>query len=182
MSSRIPLVLTVIAVLVAVAGAHAGSPIEQVTEQITAMAANPKLVQAVKEQNKRNVSRAEIERLDQEWQAGKNTLSDEVLARPCSKQLQDIVKGSDGLYREIFVADNEGANVCMDKRTTYYDHGKMEKWTAAFNGGKGGTYVGARTLDKSSNSFEQQISVPVLDKGKVIGVITVGVDMAQFKH
>ena len=56
-----------------------------------------------------------------------------------------------------------------------YWQGDETKWKAAYNGGAGKTYVGPVAWDESTGVNAVQISVPILDHRKVIGVLIMGV-------
>jgi hypothetical protein len=71
--------------------------------------------------------------------------------------------------------DDQGANVCMSDRTSDYWQGDEAKWQNSFNGGKGGVNFDERKFDSSAKAVVVQVSVPVLDQGKVVGALTVGV-------
>ena len=59
--------------------------------------------------------------------------------------------------------------------TSDYWQGDEEKWIDCWNGGNGKIYIGALKLDESTNTVAAQVSAPVLDRGKTIGVLIVGV-------
>lgn len=138
------------------------------------IAADPAVVAAIKEQNAKKVSLAEIQKIDKAWTDGDTKVSDEVSARPCSKKLQELLKKQPDLI-EAFAMDDQGANVCMSDRTSDYWQGDEAKWQKSFNGGKGGVNFDERRFDSSAKAVIVQVSVPVTDQGKVIGALTVGV-------
>jgi hypothetical protein len=78
-------------------------------------------------------------------------------------------------YGEAFLTDKKGANVAAYPATSDYWQGDEEKFTASFNDGRGKIFIGAVEYDESSNTHAAQVSVPVVDKGKAIGVLIVGV-------
>jgi hypothetical protein len=73
--------------------------------------------------------------------------------------------------------DNQGANVCMTDKTSDYWQGDEAKFKNSYNGGKGSIFVDDVEFDDSAQMYVSQVSVPVIDDGKVIGAITFGVDV-----
>jgi hypothetical protein len=63
----------------------------------------------------------------------------------------------------------------MSDRTSDYWQGDEAKWQKSFNGGKGAVFFDERKFDSSAKAVIIQVSVPVIDQGKVIGALTVGV-------
>lgn len=141
---------------------------------------DPVLVKAVKEQNAKKISLAEIQAIDKQWMDGKDTLSAIIAANSCSTYLKQLEKGHP-VYDEAFVMDDQGANVCMSDRTSDYWQGDEAKWQKSFNGGKGTIFIDERKYDSSAKAVLVQISVPVMDGDKTIGAITVGVKVDQLK-
>jgi hypothetical protein len=142
--------------------------------RVKKIAADPIVIAAIKEQNAKKVSLAEIQKIDKAWTDGDTKVSNEVSARPCSAKLQELLKKQPDLM-EAFAMDDQGANVCMSDRTSDYWQGDEAKWQKSFNGGKGGVNFDERKFDSSAKTVIVQVSVPVLDQGKVIGALTVGV-------
>jgi len=142
--------------------------------RIKKIAADPVLIAAIKQQNAKKMSLTEIQKIDKAWTDGDTKVSNEVSARPCSVKLQELLKKQPDLV-EAFAMDDQGANVCMSDRTSDYWQGDEAKWQKSFNGGKGGVNFDERKFDSSAKAVVVQVSVPVLDQGKVIGALTVGV-------
>ncbi len=138
---------------------------------------NSVIVSAVKAQNSKRVTLAEIKKIDQEWKDAEEELEihNQMLTGKCADEVRNLV-GKLVAVGETFVTDNQGANVCQNELTGDYWQGDEAKWKNSFNGGKGGIDIGVEKLDRSSNMVLQQVSLPVVDKdGKVIGAITYGV-------
>jgi hypothetical protein len=142
--------------------------------RVKKIAADPVVIAAIKEQNAKKVSLAEIQKIDKAWTDGDTKVSNEVSARPCSAKLQELLKKQPDLM-EAFAMDDQGANVCMSDRTSDYWQGDEAKWQKSFNGGKGGVNFDERKFDSSAKTVIVQVSVHVLDQSKVIGALTVGV-------
>ena len=143
-------------------------------EQVRALANDKMLLDAIRKQNAKKVPLAEIRRLDKSWTDGKEEqLVHIVTTGACADHLRQIAAASG--YGEMMVMDDQGALVCSNARTSDYWQGDEEKWSRAFNGGKGATFVDRPRLDESTKTNLAHISVPVMDGGRAIGVITVGI-------
>jgi len=148
------------------------------------LANNHLLREAVKAQNSRGMTLAQIQRLDKEWM-GTRELT------PFKLSLQESETGTllkqsvllNPSYTELFVTDNQGANVAAYPATSDYWQGDEEKFTESFvNGGR--VYVGKQKYDESTKKVALQVSVPVYDEQqRAIGVLVAGlvVDYLQWK-
>ena len=136
------------------------------------------LIDAVHGQNARAMSQADIERNDKAWVDGKNeTLVNAVTTGPCADKLRELAAKSG--YGEAFIMDSRGALVCATQKTSDYWQGDESKWTRAFDGGKGATFIDRPRRDESANANLAQVSVPVMENGKAIGVLTAGVPLSR---
>jgi hypothetical protein len=147
-------------------------------ESLRAWTAEKALVDAVRGQNARAISQADIDRNDKAWVEGKSeALVNAVITGPCADKLRELAAASK--YGEAFVMDSRGALVCATQKTSDYWQGDEAKWSRAFDGGKGATFIDRPRRDESANANLAQISVPVMDNGKAIGVLTVGVPLGK---
>ncbi|MEW6730729.1 MAG: PDC sensor domain-containing protein [Acidobacteriota bacterium] len=141
----------------------------------------PILIKAVREQNAKKKTLAEIKALDKIWM---NPDNDEriktFLNNSAAARLKEL-KASNPAYLESFVMDNQGAIVCMTDKTSDYWQGNEDKWIKSFNDGKGQIYIDKPQYDNSTKRVLLHISVPVIDTSKTIGVLTVGVDLEVLK-
>jgi hypothetical protein len=96
----------------------------------------------------------------------------------CGRFLAKILE-SQPYYAEIFVMDNQGANVAMTDKTSDFWQGDEAKFKKSYNSGNGAIFVDEVEFDDSTQAYLCQVSVPVKDGDKVIGAITVGVDVDQ---
>jgi len=153
--------------------------LEKQIEVVKQLAGNDLVVEATRAQNKEGLSLATIKRRDEEWKA-----TNELTEFKESLQTSDVgqlfknkIDWSSSVYNEIFLTDNQGANIAAYPATGDYWQGDEEKWTAAFNHGAGQVFVGPIELDESTGVHAVQISAPVSDGGKTIGVLIVGVKL-----
>jgi hypothetical protein len=138
---------------------------------------NPQIHAAVRDQSAQKTPISRIRAVDMSW-VGEEKLNPRMqvlLSNPCAKSLLTLTGAWPG-YREAFVMDNQGALVCMTRKTTDYWQGDEDKWQKSWAEGKGAVYVGPPEEDESTGTMLTHVSVPVMDGGKAIGVLTVGVD------
>jgi NitT/TauT family transport system substrate-binding protein len=139
-------------------------------------AENPTMVNAVRMQNAKNVSLEEIKEIDREWIAGdKKELAVRLQKNSAGLFLHGKIKENKGTLAELFLCDSKGAVVGEYPKTTDYWQGDEKKFTECYNGGNGKVFVGPLVNDESTKSFSVQISVPVREKGKTIGVLIAGI-------
>ena len=146
---------------------------------------NDVLVELVKKQNAKNsgLSEAEIIALDKQWraetEASTQPMIEGVLSNSLSSYLAKVKDESQGLYTEIFVMDSKGLNVGQSDVTSDYWQGDEAKWKKTFLEGAGAVHVGEIEMDESTQQFQAQVSVSVVDpaSGVVIGAVTVGVNV-----
>jgi len=134
-------------------------------------------VAEVTAQNAKAVPLADIKATDAAWQKAEDELpiQKEKTTNACAVAVKAVAKDLPAL-REVFVMDNQGANVGQNALTSDYWQGDEEKFTGSFKGGAGGVDVGKVKFDKSANSNLQQISLPIIAAdGSVIGAVCFGV-------
>jgi len=91
------------------------------------------------------------------------------------KFLSSVIKNNADKYNEMFLTDNQGANVAAYPLTSDYWQGDEDKFINAFNNGDGKVYIGDLEFDESTKVNAIQISVPVSYGNKAIGVLVIGV-------
>ena len=136
------------------------------------------IIEAVKEQNSKQMSLDTIKEMDEKWKntAGIADFMKELMDSGCGPNLRRI-QNENSYFAEIFVMDNQGANVCMTDKTSDYWQGDEDKFQKSFNGGKGAVFVDDVEFDDSTQAYISQVSVPVMDGAKAIGAITFGIDV-----
>lgn len=140
------------------------------------------IVEAVKAENAKGKSLDQIKQLDQKWRStpGLADYMKALMDSECGKFINTIQK-STSYYSEIFVMDNQGANVAMTDKTSDYWQGDEAKFQKSFNSGKGAVFVDEVEFDDSSQAYLVQVSVPVMDGDQAIGAITFGIDLDRFE-
>jgi len=149
---------------------------------LTKLGSESVIVESVKQENSKAKTLAQIQELDKKWMAtpGVDDTMKAMMNSECGKFLREFQK-SQPFYAEIFVMDNQGANVAMTDKTSDYWQGDEDKFKESFKGGAGAVHIGDVKFDDSTQSYLVQVSVPVKDGEKVIGAITIGVDLDKLK-
>jgi len=164
------------------------APITKLADtQVRAWIKDPAVVNAVKAQNAKHASltQADIDKLDKQWRAETGASSQPmikaVLSNALSKFLVGKKEGSQGLYTEIFVMDNKGLNVGQSDVTSDYWQGDEAKWKKTYSAGADSIHISDVKKDESTQSFQSQLSLPVVDpaNNQVIGAVTLGVNIEQ---
>jgi len=136
-----------------------------------------KIIQkAVKEQNAEGQTKAQIQEMDKKWQAAKKEGKTEpfmqsLMDNTCAKQLKKLM-AENPFITEIFVTDNQGANVCQTGLTGDYWQGDEAKFKEVF---KKGILVSHPEVEDGINLT--QVSVPVTMGKRHIGTMTIGVNI-----
>jgi hypothetical protein len=145
---------------------------------------DPALVAAVQAQNVTTAAftEAEILALDATWRAqigtGDMTLINSVLGNATADFLRDQVAASGGVITEIILMDARGLNVAISSLTSDYWQGDEAKHQATYGVGVDAVHFSDIELDESSQRYQGQISVTLVDPatGEPIGAVTIGVD------
>lgn len=159
--------------------------LEQVVPKVRAFIADSRVAEAVNAQNDRhaNLSQGNIDKLDKQWRAETNSgggkLVNSLLGNELSKYLVTVQDDSEGMFAEVFVMDNKGLNVGQSGLTSDYWQGDEAKWQKTYGKGADAMLIDDVEFDESTQSFQSQLSLPVVDpaSGEVIGAVTVGVNM-----
>jgi hypothetical protein len=146
--------------------------------KLAAIGTDPVIVEAVKAENAKGKTLAQIKDMDKKWRAhaGIADYMQAMMDSECGKHLAGI-QDSAPYYAELFVMDNQGANVAMTDKTSDYWQGDEAKFKKSFNGGSGAVFVDEVEFDDSTQAYLVQVSVPVKDGDTVIGAITFGIDV-----
>lgn len=149
-------------------------------ESIKPLGMDATVVAAVKAQNAEGLSLDVIKSRDTTWRtvSGLDSFMESLLSSAVAKRLADF-ESSEPFYVELFLMDNQGANVAMTSKTSDYWQGDEAKWQKSFAGGAGAIHFGDVEFDESAQAYLVQVSIPVMDGGKAIGAITIGVNLDE---
>ena len=135
------------------------------------------IAKAVKAQNKKGMTLFDIKNTDGAWRGlkeGKLAIMDELMSNDCAKAAKALMDSQDYIV-EIFVMDDQGANVCMTAKTGDYWQGDEGKFVNSYNGGIGSVFVDE--IEEDGGKMISQVSIPVVSKGVAIGAMTIAVDV-----
>lgn len=167
------------------AGPHE-APIRSFAENtVKVWISDPAVIKAIKRQNKQhaNLSQGDIDAMDKQWRAetkaSNRPMIKRVLSNGLSRFLKQVSKEQHGIVTEIFIMDNRGLNVGQSAVTSDFWQGDETKWKKTYLVGPGAMIVDEVELDESTQTFQSQLSMSITDpaNGKVIGAITVGIDV-----
>ena len=146
------------------------------------LGSDPVIVKAVQSENAKGKTLAQIQETDKQWRgnAGIADYMKAMMESECGKHLRKIQEERP-FYAEIFVMDNQGANVAMTDKTSDYWQGDEAKFKKSYKGGAGAVHISDVKFDDSTQAYLVQVSVPVKDGDKVIGAITIGVDVDKIE-
>lgn len=153
---------------------------------VEALAAEPLVIDAVREANRQNqnLSEAEIRNLDFQWQRseGLDDFIKPFLTNDCAQRLIEFQEAEDA-FPEIFVTDRRGLIVAETNKTSDFLQADEDWWSEAFDGGRGKAFYGPIEYDESSKSEAISLYVPVIDPApdEAVGVIKAVCDITAIK-
>jgi hypothetical protein len=183
--------LLAVAMLTALAQpSHANSNLvdARIIDNIRSWAEVPVVALTLNERNRRgaNLDSAAIEKLDKQWRAERENddqpLITAVLSSPLSTYLTAIQARSRGLFTEIFVMDAKGLNAGQSSITSDYWQGDEAKWQKTYPMGATAVFVDAPEFNDSLDTENVQVNLSLAENGKVIGAITVEVNLTEMRR
>lgn len=139
----------------------------------------PSIIRAVEAQNKEALSLDQIKAHDESWKNAdedSKSLIRRITQNDVAKYFRRRVENNPAID-EVFLTDNQGANVAAYPPTSDYWQGDEEKWTESFRNGDGVIYIGPLEFDESTQKTQVQISAPVVSHNETIGVLVLGVSV-----
>lgn len=152
--------------------------------EVRSWAQSPVLVDAIRAMNaeRSGYDQAQIDAMDTAWRAEVGAASTPtitpIIENDAAAFLRDQVAASGGRITEVFIMGAHGLNVASSGLTSDMWQGDEAKFTASFGAGADGVHIGDIELDESTQSYQGQISLTIVDPdtGEPIGAMTVGVD------
>lgn len=152
--------------------------------QVGKWVADADVVAALNAANAANASydQSKIDELDKQWRAevgaAAHPLIDQIMASPASAKAKSWCDGAGGVVTEIILMDNKGLNVGICDPTSDYWQGDEAKYQNTFPKGAGAVFVDEVEQDASTQKFQVQSNMTVVDPatGQPIGAVTVGLD------
>lgn len=154
--------------------------IHKLVPTLEKLGSESKLISAVKAQNSQNISLDTIKQRDADWRStsGVNDFMNSLLNNDAAQWMTQY-EASEPYYLELFLMDNQGANVAMTSKTSDYWQGDEAKWQESFKGGSGAVHIGEVEFDESAQAYLVQVSVPIMEAGKAIGAMTIGINLDE---
>lgn len=149
---------------------------------ISTWVAAPVVLDALRVQNTRTaeLSEEQILSMDATWRdqtVSGGALVDGLLSNPLSQHLKALKMEGQGRYSEIFISDARGLNVGQSDLTSDYWQGDEDKWQVPH--ATSDVHIGEVEFDESTQSYQSQVSVPIIEGDAFLGVITVGINLEQ---
>lgn len=158
------------------------SGLNDLVPTLKAWGEDPVIIEAVKAQNNSGLKLDTIKTRDEKWRStdGVDDFMKQLMESPAAKRMLEFEK-SQPFFFELFLMDNQGANVAMTNKTSDYWQGDEAKWQATYNNAQGSVHFSDVEFDESAQDYLLQISVPVVENDKVIGAMTVGINLDIFE-
>lgn len=145
-------------------------------KEITQWAADPAVVAAVKAHNA-TLPPDQAALNQDKWRA--LTVLDPLVRGFSKNAVGTLLKSrKDAVVTEAFVSDAAGLKVGFIAKTTNWSHKGKPKHEDPM---AGKTWQGAVEVDESSGQQQVQVAVPVLDGGKPIGSLVVGLSLTNLQ-
>ena len=154
-----------------------------VNDELIRFGSDPAVVKAVKEQNARGFSLAQIKAEDQRW-INSDSIDGfmfDLMRNRCSYQLLNLQLKHPYIV-EAFVMDNQGALVGLTNKTSDYWQGDEAKFVESYQNGTGAVHYGDVEYDDSIGEIVVQVSVPVVSGSRAIGAVTFGVSLDRWEY
>ncbi|ODN68724.1 hypothetical protein [Methylobrevis pamukkalensis] len=134
------------------------------------------------------VSQTDIDRLDNQWKAERESADKPLIAatlsNPLSVYLARMQGRSLGLYAEIFVMDQNGLNVGQSSITSDFWQGDEGKFQKTFDAGRDGMFLDEAEWDDEVKVWRGQLSYTLTDAAGTtpIGAVTVEINLTELQR
>jgi hypothetical protein len=143
-------------------------------KQLSSWSSDKKIVDAVRAFNA-NPPAATRDMTQEKWE-GLSMLSPEVKSISKSELAGYLRTLKDDTISEVFVSGADGTKAAFLSKTTNWSHKGKPKHDVPMSGK---TWTGKPELDESTGVQQVQVGLPVLDNGKAIGSIVVGLNLSK---
>lgn len=154
--------------------------LEKQKQALGAWAADPIIVNAVKEQN----AKGPIGGMDNpKWKTVRRSdpIVHGLINNPAGQFLKRKIEASGGSLDKAFLNGAQGEKVAFGEKTISYLHKGQEKFDVPIATAKP-WQMNKPWFDESLQAYALQVAVPVLDGGKPIGVLVASVPMAHLER
>jgi GAF domain-containing protein/HAMP domain-containing protein len=132
------------------------------------------------------LSQADINRLDQQWQAADaaNNNADPLVSEVLNNEISDQLRSFQGQFEqhvEVFLTGTQGVSIATTNRTSDYNQADEEWWQIAY---RDGIYIGQPEYDASSKTIAMNMAVAVRENGdgNIVGVLRTTVNFTTFTN
>lgn len=145
---------------------------------VAGWAANPVVVKAVLEQNRKGPL-AGMDNATWKSKRRSDPIVKQFQSNPAGEFLRAQLRASAGAITEVFLNGAKGEKVAFVEKTTSYIHAGSAKHDVPLKTGR--AWQGEPEFDESSQTYAVQISVPVVGGSGPIGSLVVGVNLSHLK-
>lgn len=144
-------------------------------KKYSALGTDPTVVKAVRDFNTTPPAPEYASMTQDKW-ASLSVLSPEVKALSKNTLAEYLKTKRDPVIAELFVSGANGTKVAFFAKTSSWSHKGKPKHDLPMSGK---TWIDVPAMDESSGKVTIQVSFPVLDGGKPIGSIVIGLDVSK---
>jgi hypothetical protein len=147
------------------------------------IAAHPTIVQAITDKNSQNASLKSIQEIDQVWLStpGINPFMFDLLRNDCAFELLQLERQYPFVI-ESFATDNQGALVCMTRKTEDYWQGDETKFQLVYPKEGQAVYYSSTEHDEEDDELVVQISFPVKRHKIPIGTVIFTISLDRWER
>ncbi|MGF1629770.1 MAG: hypothetical protein ACFCUT_09895 [Kiloniellaceae bacterium] len=161
---------------------------DYLVDEVRQWSSSPVVLMTLEASNVRyaGISQAGIDALDQQWVAERavedQPLITAVLSSPLSNYLTRIQANSQGLFSAIFVMDAAGLNAGQSAITSDFWQGDEAKWQKTYQVGPDAVFIDEIEINEETGTEIAQLNLSIAQEGKVVGAITVDVNLTELRR
>lgn len=160
-------------------------PIKKVLPGIQAAIMQADLIEALRASNeeRKSFNQGDIDKMENRWQAevdgDEHPLVDGVVENPLAARMRKVIEENGGVVTEIGVIDAQGLSIAQSSTNSDIWQGEEVKFTKTFLVAPDAVFIDEVEFDGSTQSIQSQANFSVADPdtGKVIGAVTVGINV-----
>lgn len=161
--------------------------IAQCVRDVSVIANNPSLMQAVTSANRQyerlseDAVRTKVEAIEQKWNSSESdALARNILTSDLARQLRHMRELNPSLLK-VTVADATGATVVATDKPLHYFQTDRGYWGVLYSQGQGAIHVADLRYDEQNRLYYIGIAYPIQQEGtgRFIGAVTVLVDVSR---
>jgi hypothetical protein len=173
------IVLTAAVVAVGQAPPDIKAKLDAKIKQLAALSTDPEIVNAVKAHNATPATAEAQAMTNEQWHS--LSVLDPFVRTTAKNPLSEYLKSkknADDAIAKIFVSGADGFKVGFDAKTEHWTHKGMPKHEVPMTGQ---IWIGSVKMDDSTGQQLIQVGLPVVDSGRPIGSIVVGLRVDKLR-